>query len=273
MRKQSLIESHLGTTNKICQITGIIFTEANFTPNSKFQNHSHQNACFTLIRRGGYLESFGKRVINAKPNSVIYRPPEASHFNKFGTSEVACTLVEIKRDWFDQLRGHTTLINEPFGFENGQIVWHMMRLREEFWEFDDVSGLVIEGLVMEMIAGATRISGKRPVRKPPRWLLQVKERLNDQFSEKLSLNQIAQTASVHPAYLANAFREFFNLSVGEYLRQLRIEFACRELTTTTKPIVEIALAAGFAHQSHFTNSFRRLTGMSPARYRMIFRKS
>ncbi len=273
MERQPLSNSHLGKTDKICRMGGVIFTEAIFARNSRFPKHSHQNACFTLVKRGGYVESFGGKVINAKPKTVIYRPPEASHFNKFGSSDVACALVEIERDRFEQIRGYGSLIDAPFGFANGQIVWHMMRLCREFRETDDVSELVVEGLMLEMIAKATRIAKKSPINKPPRWLIQVKELLNDRFSEKLSLDQIAQTVSVHPTYLANAFREFFNTSIGEYLRQLRIDFSCRKLTETNGSIVEIALAAGFAHQSHFTNTFKRLTGMSPAKYRAVFRKS
>ena len=251
---QTLRESHLGKTDKVCRFRGFIFTEASFTSNSRFSKHSHRNACFTLVRQGGYLESFGKTIINAQPNTVIYRPPEVSHFNRFGSSEVACTLVEIERDWFERLKNYTSVIDEPLGFENGQIVWYMIKLCEEFREADDVSELAIEGLIMEMIAKATRIARKSSTRIPPLWLLQVKELLNDRFSESLSLGEIAQTVSVHPKYLANAFREFFNASIGEYLRQLRIEYSCRKLTETKKPIVDIALAAGFAHQSHFTIS-------------------
>jgi AraC family transcriptional regulator len=97
--------------------------------------------------------------------------------------------------------------------------------------------------------------------------------LHDQFAENLSLNEIAQAVNVHPSYLDNVFREFFQASIGEYVRQLRIEFACRKLVATNTPLVEIALTAGFSHQSHFTNTFKRSTGISPAQYRTIFRQS
>jgi AraC family transcriptional regulator len=51
------------------------------------------------------------------------------------------------------------------------------------------------------------------------------------------------------------------------MRKLRIEFACRRLTNTDAPLVEIALAAGFADQSHFSRAFKRETGRSPAEFR------
>jgi AraC family transcriptional regulator len=36
------------------------------------------------------------------------------------------------------------------------------------------------------------------------------------------------------------------------------------------PLVEIALAAGFADQTHFTRSFKRITGMTPTEFRRLF---
>ena len=72
---------------------------------------------------------------------------------------------------------------------------------------------------------------------------------------------------VHPVTLARAFRRTFGCTIGEYLRRLRIERAAEQLATGTQPLAEIALAAGFADQSHFSNVFRRRVGMSPSAYR------
>jgi AraC family transcriptional regulator len=39
---------------------------------------------------------------------------------------------------------------------------------------------------------------------------------------------------------------------------------------SNEPLVEIALTAGFADQTHFTRSFKRVTGMTPTEFRRIF---
>jgi AraC family transcriptional regulator len=44
-----------------------------------------------------------------------------------------------------------------------------------------------------------------------------------------------------------------------YVRQLRIEVACREITESGTPFLEIAAAAGFADQGHFARTFKRIT--------------
>lgn len=158
-------------------------------------------------------------------------------------------------------------------FENGQIVRLTMALLKEFADPDDVSDLIIEGLMMEMMARASRRMRTRDHREPPEWLMRAKSLLDDEFSNRLSLAYIANIAGVHPAYLANTFRDFFHCSVGEYLRELRIDSACRQLSLSGAPLAEIALDLGFSNQSHFATTFRRSTGITPAKYRSIFRKS
>ncbi len=179
--------SHHGQTSERRQIGGIIFIESIYAPNIKFPKHSHRNACFTLIHQGGYIESFGKTILTVKPNSVIFRPPETAHSDKFGSSQVRCSLIEIDSELFDRLSQDAAIINDPVGFDSDQIVWQAMRLCHEFHQLDDVAPLAIEGLTLEMLAKATR-TVRSISRTPPKWLMQVREFLNDQLSENLTLN-------------------------------------------------------------------------------------
>jgi AraC family transcriptional regulator len=55
--------------------------------------------------------------------------------------------------------------------------------------------------------------------------------------------------------------------LGDHVRKLRIEFACHRLATSDTPLADIALTAGFSDQSHFSNTFKRYTGMTPAAFR------
>jgi AraC family transcriptional regulator len=93
------------------------------------------------------------------------------------------------------------------------------------------------------------------------------------LSETLTLTQIAQVVGVHPVYLATAFRKKFGLTIGEFVRKLRIEHACDELIKGDLPLAAIALDAGFVDQSHFSKVFKLQVGTTPANYRRIFRSS
>jgi AraC family transcriptional regulator len=61
--------------------------------------------------------------------------------------------------------------------------------------------------------------------------------------------------------------------VGEYVRGVRIDRAAHQLAETDLSLAEIALGAGFSDQSHFSNLFRRHTGLSPSRFRNSMRSA
>lgn len=121
-----------------------------------------------------------------------------------------------------------------------------------------------------MIGEASRRSVIIPGGQLPPWLKQARDLLHDQFSESMSLARVAESVGVHPVYLASEFRRRFGSTVGEYVRRLRIEYACREISACSEaPLAQIALTAGFSSQSHFSKTFKRLTGMTPLEYRRL----
>jgi AraC family transcriptional regulator len=104
-------------------------------------------------------------------------------------------------------------------------------------------------------------------RRFPKWLERVRDILEQRFAEPFKLSEMAAEAGVHPVHLAREFRKHYGTSVGEYLRKVRIEYACRELMDSNAAVANIAFAAGFADQSHFSRTFKRFCGTTPARYR------
>jgi AraC family transcriptional regulator len=91
--------------------------------------------------------------------------------------------------------------------------------------------------------------------------------VEDRFREPLRLADLAREAGVHPAHLSRVFRQRYRESIAERLRRLRTEWAAERLVDSDDPISTIALAAGFADQSHLTRALRARTGMTPSRYR------
>jgi AraC family transcriptional regulator len=128
--------------------------------------------------------------------------------------------------------------------------------------------LAVEGLLLEMVAALTR-SASIP-QDGPVWLRRVEDLLRSRFSETITLGELAEEAGVHPIYLASVFRKRFGCSVGEFVRQLRVDRAATLLAHPRTSLAEIAFLTGFADQSHFTRIFKRATGLTPAAYRQAF---
>jgi len=141
----------------------------------------------------------------------------------------------------------------------------------EYRALDEASNLAIEGLALEMVAACLRTPDcLTPA--PPRWLEQAREILHAKYIDGLDVAMIAKVVDVHPAHLVRAFRRHYRCSMGEYVRTLRIEFACRELTLTDSSLAEVALAAGFSDQSHFSRTFKAQIGMTPGEFQKAFRR-
>jgi len=122
-------------------------------------------------------------------------------------------------------------------------------------------------LALELVAGVARHNNSFAENGNGNWLKKVKDLLQERFREPVTLAEVAEFADVHPVSLARAFRRTYYCTVGEYVRKLRIEFACQKLTTSNEPLIEIAFAAGFSEQSHFCTTFKRVTGLTPSEYR------
>jgi AraC-like DNA-binding protein len=92
--------------------------------------------------------------------------------------------------------------------------------------------------------------------------------IETQYSEPLTLGEVAAKLHCHPDYLGRVFRRATGEAFGDYLARYRVERACRLIEAQeTLTLGEVAWRVGFQDQSHFGRVFRKLTGSLPGDYR------
>ncbi|MBR1087094.1 helix-turn-helix transcriptional regulator [Bradyrhizobium manausense] len=102
----------------------------------------------------------------------------------------------------------------------------------------------------------------------PKWRLRrVEQHIAAHFERGISLSELAGVAGLSRMHFAAQFRAATGYRPREYLLNHRIEQAKSLLTTTSRPLAEIALAVGFSTQAHFSTVFKRISGQTPARWR------
>lgn len=262
-----------GKNLKTRQVAGLRLAEVLYPPGYATPEHSHDLPQLCLVRKGIFNEVYNGKAREVRRSSLIARPSGESHTQRFPSSEVHCLIVEFEQRWLERVREYHVSLDDSVAFDNGLSVWLAMRLFAEFQLADEVSSLSIEGLALEVMAELSRQHSKMPKRNPPGWLKQTKELLHARFLEALTLESIAKCVGTHPVHLARAFRQHHYCTIGEYVRRLRVEFACNEMTTTNSSLAEIASRTGFYDQSHFSRTFKRIVGVTPGEYRAGFRSS
>ena len=271
-KAMKLPSGHLyGNTVQSRSIGGFSLIETTYAPNLVLPNHSHECAYFSFVLKGTYVEAYGKRTRMCRPSTLLIHPPDELHSDSFHNVGARCFNVQVEPQCLKRVRDHSAILDTSTEFYGGPLAHLTTRLYREFREQGETAPLVIEGLAFEILGEASRRSVQSSELRPPRWLVQAREILHSHYSTSLTLTSIAETVGVHPVHLARTFRKHYRCTVGEYVRQLRIEFACRELSRRNTPLVEIAAAAGFCSQSHFSTLFKRHTGVTPAEYRLISR--
>jgi AraC-like DNA-binding protein len=260
----------LGRRLRGCKVAGFILTEACFPSDTVLPLHCHENGFFRLILAGISTDVCGGEEFLGEATTMVYHAAgenHANHWHQGGRSFV----IELPADATNRVgEGLTRILARGQRFPSGSAVQTALRVFREFRDMDSASPLALEGLILELLAAACRSAAPVEDRGPQAWLRRAKELLDDSPTQPHGLATVAAAAGVHPGHLARAFRQYYRCTLGEYLRRLRVERACGLLRGNT-PLAEIALATGFADQSHFSAVFKLQIGMTPAAYRKTVR--
>lgn len=91
--------------------------------------------------------------------------------------------------------------------------------------------------------------------------------LENYSKEGLGLKEVARAMRLSPYYLARLFKSSEGMSVGRYIREVRIARAKELLESTDLPVIEVALEVGYSDPAQFSKVFKQKTGLAPSQYR------
>ena len=93
--------------------------------------------------------------------------------------------------------------------------------------------------------------------------------INNNFSEDLSLENVAARFFISPCYLSRTFKRISGSSFTEYVNGVRIKEGAKLLLNTDMTVSSVAISVGFKNTTHFGRAFKSIVGVSPLMYRKM----
>lgn len=92
----------------------------------------------------------------------------------------------------------------------------------------------------------------------------ISDYVDAHFAEPLRVSELADLVGVSPGYLHRAFRATLGKTPLEYINERRVQQALQHLHRDDESLAAVALQVGFVSPSHFTRTFRKITGVNPS---------
>lgn len=96
---------------------------------------------------------------------------------------------------------------------------------------------------------------------------QIKNYVDKNYYSDISLIALSEKLHLTPSYISRLFKKEFGINLFEYITEIRIQSAKDLLKSTDFKIYEIAERIGFKSTINFDYAFKRITGISPSKYR------
>lgn len=242
----------------------------------RYARHAHEGYALGVVEEGAHAFVARGEVRTAIPGRVIIVNPDDAHDGGPATHDGSYSYRMIYVDGavlaaaLEEAAGRR--VGTPF-FQHAVVsdtsladrLLHLHRILER-----PEAGLERETLLITTLVELARRHGRATPRgglreRSPRVVALALDYLTENFSENVSLAELAALAGVNRFHLLRAFHRSVGLPPHLYQTQLRLRHA-RRLMLSGDPPARAAAAAGFADQSHLIRKFKAAYGVTPGQY-------
>ena len=244
-----------------------------------------RNYCFVFPRTAVEIQHEHERVFAANPNVVtFYNKGQAYRRNAISGEGDRCDWFGVQVDVVqDVVRAFDATVDAhsdwPFRFTRGWADAHAYLLQRRI--FNHVANgtleepLAIEESVVYLLERVVRSAYRTATPAPYPWVgSRVRETvhhlehiLSGRRGERLTLRGIAGEVGMSAYHLCRLFRRATGMSLHQYRQQLQVRWSLESVMESGRPLVDIALEAGFSSHSHFTGTFHREFAHTPSSIR------
>jgi AraC-like DNA-binding protein len=236
-----------------------------------FARHRHDTYAIGVTEDGVQAFDYRGRIERSTRGQVVVLHPDEMHDGRAGTDAgfgYRIVYVEPARI----AAAVRTLAGRPAAlpFVREPVSWNSTLARAVTSAFRLASEpLALDALVLHLAEGLLEGDPGSPAARPPRRLdhaaLERARALLDGRRAVVRSVELEAVTGLSRYELARQFRAAYGTSPYRYSLMRRLDFARKQLDGGT-PLAELALAAGFSDQAHFTRMFGGAFGLTPGRY-------
>ncbi|GJD66643.1 HTH-type transcriptional activator RhaS [Methylobacterium frigidaeris] len=241
--------------------------------------HAHEDLCLGTVvggavqlrtRDSGAIASAGTFVL-INSDELHCGWPAADEGWRCRTIHVHAEVLQAVADECRIIGKGPTLYFKGPAFEDAELSRHLLDLHCR----SEIHGSALErqslffDLISCLIERHARASAEPQIRdKEPRAVALAREFLDQNLSDKVTLEELALAVGLTPFRLLRSFRKATGLTPHQYQFQARVRQAHGRLRRN-EPLADIAAAVGFADQAHMTRAFKAVMGGTPGQFRMF----
>ncbi len=244
----------------------------------KFPNHFHEYYVIGFIESGQrYLSCKNKEYIIETGDLILFNPSDNHTCKQIDGRTLDYRCINIQQDVMEKVAHDITHkeylphFTEPVLFHSDLVPslreLHLMIMQEvNDFKKEEMFLFIIEDLIVGYSDEFSSVS----VQEQNTEIKAVCDFLESNYMKNITLNELSALTGLSKYYLLRSFTKQKGISPYSYLETIRISKAKKFLEQGIAPI-DVALQTGFTDQSHFTNFFKKLIGLTPKQYMNIFR--
>lgn len=232
--------------------------------------HHFTELCYILSGRGAYLIE-EQRFPVQKDDFVIINSNVSHTETSDGSVPLEYIILGVEGlDFF--LKGNREHIIFNCREDHADFLFYMNTMLSEMEEkkpdYELICKNILEILIVRLIRRHAPLTLKAvPAVKSTRECLKLKQYIDANYNQDITLDTLAQISHLNKYYLVHAFSRRFGCSPISYLCDVRIQASKELLASTNYSITEIAQCSGFSSQSYFAQCFLKRCGMTASAYR------
>lgn len=255
-------DRHLSEIFVLPERVGTFYVSTHFELANSDLLHFHDQPHLTFILNGGLLDKRQRIEKERFAGELMFFHAGEPHRTITKIFPTKYFTLQFQNRFFERV-GSEAKLNAAMKKRAGA-KFEMLKIYKELLVNDEFSGDSIEMLLFNLLKNENAEKDFRPD-----WMNKVVERLNDAWNEEISVSELARAANVHPKTVSRCFPKYFACTLGEYRRKIRIEKSLALIKSSKLTLTEIAHECGFYDQSHFTETFKQLTGLRPKQFRKL----